>query len=118
MGVVRFQLLPSFTVSDFKNIEQFLDRLPHPCSYDYAVGFIHRSLGIEGSWEMLKQYSIAAVMTDSQKKENLQYLSDVVVTADHSAFKIPRPEYQGILLVLLFVFRTRIEARGLRKWNK
>ena len=33
---------------------------------------------------MLKHYNIAAVMTDSPAKENLQYLSDVIVTADHS----------------------------------
>ena len=33
---------------------------------------------------MLKQYNIAAVITDSPAKENLQFLSDVVITADHS----------------------------------
>ena len=33
---------------------------------------------------MLKHYNIAAVMTDSPPSENLQYLSDVIVTADHS----------------------------------
>ncbi len=33
---------------------------------------------------MLKHYNIAAVITDSPPSENLQYLSDVTVTADHS----------------------------------
>jgi uncharacterized protein YecE (DUF72 family) len=34
---------------------------------------------------MLKHYNIAAVMTDSPTKENLEFLSDVTVTtADHS----------------------------------
>jgi hypothetical protein len=34
---------------------------------------------------MLKHYNIAAVMTDSPAKENLEFLSDVTVTtADHS----------------------------------
>jgi uncharacterized protein YecE (DUF72 family) len=34
---------------------------------------------------MLKHYNIAAVMTDSPAKENLEFLSDVIVTtADHS----------------------------------
>ena len=33
---------------------------------------------------MLKHYNIAAVMTDSPPSENLEYLSDVIVTADHS----------------------------------
>ncbi len=33
-------LLP---VNDFKDIEQFLDRLPHNNSYDYAMEFRHPS---------------------------------------------------------------------------
>ena len=33
---------------------------------------------------MLKHYNIAAVMTDSPAKENLQFLSDVITTANHS----------------------------------
>ena len=57
---------------------------PTADSYDYAVEFRHPSWGTEGPWEMLKHYNIAAVMTDSPAKENLQYLSDVIVTADHS----------------------------------
>ncbi len=84
LGSILFQLPPSFTVSDFKNIEQFLDRLPTADSYEYAVEFRHPSWGTEGPWEMLKHYNIAAVMTDSPEKENLQYLSDVIVTTDHS----------------------------------
>jgi uncharacterized protein YecE (DUF72 family) len=67
-----------------KNTEQFLDRLPTADRYDYAVEFRHPSWGTEGPWEMLKHYNIAAVRTDSPEKENLQYLSDVIVTTNHS----------------------------------
>lgn len=81
LGSVLIQLPPSFTVDDFKNIEGFLDRLPY--GYDYAVEFRHRSWSTEGPWEMLKHYNIAAVITDSPD-ESLQFLSEVVVTADHS----------------------------------
>jgi uncharacterized protein YecE (DUF72 family) len=84
LGGTLFQLPPSFTVSDFKSIEQFLDRLPNADSYDYAAEFRHPYWGTEGPWEMLEHYNIATVMTDSPAKENLQYLSDVIVTADHS----------------------------------
>jgi uncharacterized protein YecE (DUF72 family) len=87
LGAILFQIPPSFTVTDFKNIEQFLDRLPASDSYDYAVEFRHPSLGTEGPWEMLKHYNIAAVMTDSPPSENLRYLSDVIVTADHSLIR-------------------------------
>ena len=82
------QLPPSFTVNDFRNIERFLDRLPntHKSSneYNYAFEFRHPSWKTEGPWEMLKQYNIVAVITDSPEKENLQFLSDVVITADRS----------------------------------
>ena len=85
LGAILFQLPPSFTVNDFKNIEQFLDRLPTNGSYDYAIEFRNPSWGTEGPWEMLKHYNIAAVMTDSPAKENLQFLSDVIITtANHS----------------------------------
>ncbi|MFZ0224409.1 MAG: DUF72 domain-containing protein, partial [Candidatus Nitrosopolaris sp.] len=82
--IVLFQLPPSFTVKDYKNIEQFLDKLPTADGYDYAVEFRHPSWGTEGPWEMLKHYNIAAVMTDSPAQENLQFLSDVIVTANQS----------------------------------
>ncbi|MDQ3840887.1 MAG: DUF72 domain-containing protein [Thermoproteota archaeon] len=83
LGAILLQLPPSFTVSDFKNIEGFLDKLPS--GYNYAVEFRHPSWKTEGPWDMLKHYNIAAVMTDSPAKENLEFLSEVTVTsADHS----------------------------------
>jgi uncharacterized protein YecE (DUF72 family) len=86
LGAILFQLPPSFTVNDFKNIEKFLDRLPSTTTndYDYAVEFRHPSWGTEGPWEMFRHYNIAAVMTDSPAQENLQFLSEVTITADHS----------------------------------
>ena len=38
-------LPPSFTVSNFKNTEKFLDRLPS--GYHYALGFRHSSWNTE-----------------------------------------------------------------------
>jgi uncharacterized protein YecE (DUF72 family) len=87
LGAILFQLPPSFTVNDFKNPEQFLDKLPTGHGYDYAMEFRHPSWGTEGPWEMLKHYNIAAVMTDSPSQENLQFLSDVTVTDDHSLIR-------------------------------
>ncbi|HJT46827.1 MAG TPA: DUF72 domain-containing protein [Nitrososphaeraceae archaeon] len=85
LGAILIQLPPSFAVNDFKNIERFLDRLPSSSGYDYAIEFRHPSWSTEGPWDMLKHYNIAAVMTDSPAKENLQFLSDITITtADHS----------------------------------
>jgi uncharacterized protein YecE (DUF72 family) len=91
LGAILIQLPPSFTVNNFKNVQGFLDRLPRANNnnnnngYHYAVEFRHPSWKTEGPWEMLKYYNIAAVITDSPAKENLQFLSDVIITsADHS----------------------------------
>jgi uncharacterized protein YecE (DUF72 family) len=88
LGAILIQLPPSFTVNDFRSIERFLDGIPNTDKnnnkYDYAIEFRHPSWKTEGPWEMLKHYNIAAVITDSPAKENLQFLSDVIITADHS----------------------------------
>jgi uncharacterized protein YecE (DUF72 family) len=83
LGAVLFQLPPIFTVNEFKNIEKFLDLLPSAAGYAHAVEFRHPSWGTKGPWEMLKHYNIAAVMTDSPAKENLQFLSRITITTDH-----------------------------------
>src|SRR5918993_1236815 len=62
LGAILIQLPPRFTVTDFKNTENFLERLPS--DYHYALEFRHPSWNTEGPWEMLKHYNIAAVMTD------------------------------------------------------
>jgi uncharacterized protein YecE (DUF72 family) len=81
LGAVLIQLPPSFTVKEFQNTEEFLNRLPS--GYDYAIEFRHPSWNTEGPWEMLKHYGIAAVMTDSPEQDNLQFLSQAIVTANH-----------------------------------
>jgi uncharacterized protein YecE (DUF72 family) len=53
--------------------------------YQYALEFRHPSWRTEGPWELLRHYNIAAVITDSPAKENLDFLSEATVTtADHS----------------------------------
>jgi uncharacterized protein YecE (DUF72 family) len=76
------QLPPSFTVKEFRSTEKFLDKLPG--GYDYAVEFRNPSWDTEGPWELLRQYNIAAVMTDSPEPDKLQFLSEPKVTANHS----------------------------------
>jgi uncharacterized protein YecE (DUF72 family) len=87
LGAILFQLPPSFTVSEFRQVEGFLDRLPTTKGYDYAIEFRHPSWQTEGPWELLKHYNIAAVMTDSPDP-GLQYLSDINLTADHAFIRL------------------------------
>lgn len=101
LGAILIQLPPSFTVSEFKNVESFLnelsifskmdgERFPESESgnsgdYQYALEFRNPSWKTEGPWELLRHYNVASVITDSPKKENLQFLSETSVTmADHS----------------------------------
>jgi uncharacterized protein YecE (DUF72 family) len=81
LGAILMQLPPSFSVKEFKEVQDFLDRIP--AGYDYALEFRHASWQTEGPWEMLRHYNVAAVMTDSPDPK-LSYLSDVILTADHS----------------------------------
>ena len=85
LGVILFQLPPSFTVTEFRHVESFLDRLPR--EYEYAVEFRHPSWHTEGPWELLNQHNVAAVMTDSPES-SLQYLSNVTITADHGFIRL------------------------------
>jgi uncharacterized protein YecE (DUF72 family) len=84
LGAVLIQLPPSFTVKEFTNTEEFLDRLPR--GYDYALEFRHSSWQTEGPWELLRHYNIASVMTDSPTQDKLQFLSEVTVTSSNHAF--------------------------------
>src|SRR5438093_11296511 len=80
LGAVLIQLPPSFTVKEFQNTEEFLDRLPS--GYDYALEFRNPSWNTEGPWELLKHYNIAAVMTDCPRQHKLQYLTESAVSAN------------------------------------
>lgn len=82
LGAVLIQLPPSFSVKEFRTTEEFLDRLPS--GYDYAIEFRNASWNTEGPREMLKHYNIAAVMTDSPEPDNLKFLSEPIVTSNHS----------------------------------
>ena len=82
LGAILIQLPPSFTIKEFKKTEVFLDKLPN--GYDYAIEFRNASWNTEGPWEMLKHYNLAAVMTDSPEQDNLKFLSETTVTANHS----------------------------------
>jgi uncharacterized protein YecE (DUF72 family) len=85
LGAILFQLSPSFSLTEFKQVEGFLDKLPR--GYDYALEFRHPSWETEGALELLKHYNIATVITDSPDP-NLQYLSNVAVTADHAFMRL------------------------------
>lgn len=102
LGAILIQLPPSFTVNEFRDMESFLKELStfsringeesqrsesgnSSSDYQYALEFRNPSWRTEGPWELLRHYNIASVITDSPKNENLEFLSETIVTtADHS----------------------------------
>jgi uncharacterized protein YecE (DUF72 family) len=107
LGTILIQLPPSFTVNEYRNVESFLKELStfsktnrsefqrsgsgngsSGCDYQYALEFRNPSWRTEGPWELLRHYNIASVLTDSPKNENLEFLSETIVTtADHSIIR-------------------------------
>lgn len=87
LGAVLFQLPPSFSVRNFRQVENFFDRLPLKTGMDFAVEFRHPSWHTEGPWEMLKHYNVAAVAADSPDPA-LAFLSEPVVTSNHAFIRL------------------------------
>ena len=84
LGAILFQSLQALLLVILRTLNNFSIYCPPLIVTHYAVQFRHPSWGTVIPCEMLKHYNIAAVTTDSPPSENLQYLSDVIVTADHS----------------------------------
>ncbi|HXT85052.1 MAG TPA: DUF72 domain-containing protein [Verrucomicrobiae bacterium] len=80
LGAIVIQLPPSFTVTEFKMLEIFLQDLKDgsdlKSDFRYAIEFRHHSWNTEGLLELLQHYNITSVLTDSPAKENLEFLSD------------------------------------------
>jgi uncharacterized protein YecE (DUF72 family) len=91
LDAILFQLPPSCTDNDLKNIERFLDRLPSESGCDCEMKFRHPSWGTEGPWEILKHCNIAVTaMTDSPIQVNLQFIPDVTVTTNQLFLRFHR----------------------------
>ena len=94
LGTIIIQLPPSFTIKEFEKTEKFFDRLlvedDNIKSNSYSIEFRHPSWNTEGTFEMLRHYNVASILTDSPSKENLGFLSDEnnIVTSRHAAIRL------------------------------
>jgi len=79
LGAIIIQLPPSFAIDQSKKLEQFLNLLKNDKDIafeNYAIEFRNNSWNTEGTFELLKHYDIASVLTDSPAQENLDFLSN------------------------------------------
>ncbi len=80
LGALIIQLPPSFTITESKKLEEFLQVLKNNSDIQnvnkFAIEFRHKSWNTEGILELLQHYDIASVLTDSPAEENLEFLSN------------------------------------------
>ncbi len=80
LGAIIIQLPPSFTITESKKLEEFLNALTNNTNIqsnnNFAIEFRHTSWNTEGVLELLQHYDIASVLTDSPEKEHLEFLSN------------------------------------------
>ena len=80
LGAIIIQLPPSFTITESKKLEEFLNALTNNTNVqsnnNFAIEFRHTSWNTEGVLELLQHYDIASVLTDSPEKEHLEFLSN------------------------------------------
>ncbi|HEY6536009.1 MAG TPA: DUF72 domain-containing protein [Candidatus Nitrosocosmicus sp.] len=99
LGAIIIQLPSSFTVKEFSKVEEFLNALTYDNESNgqnssnnnnnnnnnrYAIEFRNKSWDTEGTFELLKHYNIASVLTDSPVQENLGFLSDENIRTSNS----------------------------------
>ena len=80
LGSIIIQLPPSYTINEYNRLEEFLVALRNRSDLknhdNIALEFRHNSWNTEGVLELLHQFSIASVLTDSPVQENLGFLSN------------------------------------------
>jgi uncharacterized protein YecE (DUF72 family) len=80
LGSIIIQLPPSYTINEYNGLEEFLVALRNRSNLknhdNIALEFGHNSWNTEGVLELLHQFSIASVLTDSPEQENLGFLSN------------------------------------------
>ena len=79
LGALIIQLPPSFAIDEFAKVEKFLEALSsneYLVNNNYAMEFRNKTWNTEGTFELLRHYDIASVLTDSPIQENLGFLSD------------------------------------------
>lgn len=89
MGVILFQLPPSFKIN-YERLEEFLGYLDH--KHRYTFEFRHPSWYTEEIYQLLSQHGIAICITDLGG-----VLSPIVTTADFAYIRLhgPHDKYEG-----------------------
>jgi uncharacterized protein YecE (DUF72 family) len=79
VGAVVIQLPPSFTIKEFRKLEEFLYVIKNNSvtkSYNYAIEFNNRSWDAKGVLDLLQYYNVTHVISDVPSQMNLKFLTN------------------------------------------
>ncbi len=79
LGAIVIQLPPSFTIKEFRKLEEFLYILKSNSvtkSYNYAIEFNDKSWDTKGVLDILQHYDVSYVTSDAPSQANLKFLTN------------------------------------------
>jgi uncharacterized protein YecE (DUF72 family) len=93
LGAIIVQLPPSFTIKEFRKLEEFLYVIKNNSvtkSYNYAIEFNDSSWDIKGVLNILQHYDVSHVLSDAPSLANLKFLTneDYVTCKSLAVFRL------------------------------
>ena len=93
LGAIIIQLPSSFTIKDFRRLEEFLYVIKSNLvtkSYDYAVELNVKSWDTKGVLNLLQHYYVSHVISDAPSQANLKYLTieDYITCKSLAVFRL------------------------------
>ena len=79
LGAIIIQLPPSFTIKEFRKLEEFLYVIKSNSvtkSYSYAIEFNDKSWDTKGVLDLLHHYDVSHVISDAPSQANLKFLTN------------------------------------------
>ena len=93
LGAIIIQLPPSFTIKEFRKLEEFLYVIKSNFvtkSYSYAIEFNDKSWDTKGVLDLLQYYDVTHVISDAPSQVNLKFLTneDYVTCKSLAVFRL------------------------------
>ncbi len=93
LGALVIQLPPSFTIKEFRKLEEFLYVIKNDSvtkSYNYAIEFNDRSWDAKVVLDLLQHYNVSNVISDAPSQANLKFLTneDYVTCKSLAVFRL------------------------------
>ena len=123
LGAIVIQLPPSFTIKEFRKLEEFLYVIKSNFvtkSYNYAIEFNDKSWDTKGVLDLLQHYDVSHVLSDAPSQTNLKFLTneDYITCKSLAVFRLcgrNTSSYDHIVQLFIFSKRTGYISRKNKK---